>query len=84
MKILNIISYLFGFLITSNAYYLNTYTIENNDTCIKIIKEFNIDNETFYEMNPKIDCNMLEPGDNITLFNNNTMIINKDKCKIKK
>lgn len=76
MKIFKIGFYLFTYFVLSKAG-IDKYVIKSNDTCYDIIQKYNIYNKTFYEINPLINCSNLLPGNNINLFNNDTLIISK-------
>lgn len=74
MKLLNIVLYISLYFSLSKA---QEYVIKQNDTCYDIINMFNIYNNTFYEINPLIDCNNLKINETINIFNKDTIIITK-------
>lgn len=76
MKILNIILYISLYFGISKAQF-HKYIIKKNVTCDYIINRYNIYNNTFYEINPNIDCKNLKNNETIILTNNDTIIISK-------
>lgn len=57
--------------------YIHKHIVENDkETCYDIINKYNIFIDTFYEINPNIDCNKLSKDDIINIITDKSIIVN--------
>lgn len=51
------------------------YNVKKEETCFDIMFKFNLFMETFYEINPYIDCDNLNTGEEINIITDDTFIM---------